>query len=174
MAVARVGTEMRVEPDPKQLYFSAIALGPVFLIPTVRERRSNMFEIGENSVIGRYAEKSQPSKALNITFWVLQVLLAAAFLISGATKVAGTQMHVATFEDIGLGQWFRYVTGFVEMVFAFLVLIPKTAVLGAALLVATMICAVTTHLLLIGGSPLPAVVLLAIAGLVAWYRGQYS
>jgi len=50
MAVARVGTEMRVEPDLKQLYFSAIALGPVFLIPTVRERRSKMFEIGENSV----------------------------------------------------------------------------------------------------------------------------
>ena len=103
MAVARVGIEMKAEPDPNQLYFSAIALGPVFLIPTVRERRSKMFEIGENSVIERYAEKSQPSKALNITFWVLQVSLAAAFLISGGTKVAGAQMHVATFERHRVG-----------------------------------------------------------------------
>ena len=133
-----------------------------------------MFEIGDNSVNAGYAHKSQPSKALNITLWVLQVLLAAAFLIAGATKVLGVHMQVATFEDIGLGQWFRYFTGFVEMVFAILVLIPETAVLGAALLVATMIGAVATHLLLIGGSPLAAIVLLAIAGLVAWYRGQYG
>jgi len=67
-----------------------------------------MFEVSDNSVIGFYARDAQPSKALNVTFWILQFLTAAAFLIAGATKLAGAEVHVATFEKIGVGQWFRY------------------------------------------------------------------
>ena len=45
-----------------------------------------MFDVEDNSVIGFYAQQRRRSKALNITFWVLQSLAAAAFLIAGATK----------------------------------------------------------------------------------------
>lgn len=44
---------------------------------------------------------------------------------------------------------------------------------GAALLAATMIAAIETRVFMIGGSPVPALVLLALAGLEAWYRGLY-
>jgi len=40
---------------------------------------------------------------------------------TSATKLA--PMHVATFEKIGLGQWFRYLTGTVEVIGAILIMI---------------------------------------------------
>src|SRR5262249_60535791 len=89
--------------------------------------------MSDNSVVA-LPEESQPSKALNVTLWVLQALAAAAFLMAGGTKLAGAEMHVAMFEKIGLGQWLRYFTGSVEVICAVLLLLPKTAGIGAALL----------------------------------------
>jgi hypothetical protein len=125
---------MNGEPDPKLLHFSAIAFGPVFILPAVRERRATMFEVADNSVIGRYTGASRPSKTLDVTFWVLQFLLAAVFLLAGTTKLAGAQIHVETFEKLGVGQWFRYFTGIVEVIAAILIIVPRTVVVGAALL----------------------------------------
>ena len=131
-----------------------------------------MFEVADNSVIGRYAA-SRASTTLDGASWVLQLLLAAVFLIAGTTKLAGAQMHVESFEKLGVGQWFRYFTGTVEVIAAILIIVPKTVVVGAALLAATMVGAIDTHVFVIGGSPVPALVLLAFAALVAWYRGLY-
>jgi putative oxidoreductase len=125
--------------------------------------------MSDNSVVA-LSEESQPSKALNVTLWILQALAAAAFLMAGGTKLAGAEMHVAMFEKIGLGQWLRYFTGSLEVISAVLLLLPKTAGIGAALLTATMAGAVATHLFIIGGSPLPAIMLLLVTSVVAWYR----
>ena|SRR5499426_908919 len=129
--------------------------------------------MSDNSVVA-LSEESQPSKALSVTLWTLQALAAAAFLMAGATKLAGAEMHVAMFGKIGLGQWLRYFTGSVEVICAVLLLLPKTAGIGAALLAATMAGAVATHLFIIGGSPLPAIMLLLITAAVAWYRRPES
>jgi len=129
--------------------------------------------MSDNSVVA-LSEESQPSKALNVTLWVLQALAAAAFLMAGGTKLAGAETHVAMFEKIGLGQWLRYFTGSVEVICAVLLLLPKTAGIGAALLAATMAGAVATHLFIIGGSAAPALVLLLITAAVAWYRRPES
>jgi uncharacterized membrane protein YphA (DoxX/SURF4 family) len=125
--------------------------------------------MSDNTVVA-LSEESQPSKALNVTLWILQALAAAAFLMAGGTKLAGAEMHVAMFEKIGLGQWLRYFTGSLEVISAVLLLLPKTAGIGAALLTATMAGAVATHLFIIGGSAAPALVLLLITAAVAWYR----
>jgi uncharacterized membrane protein YphA (DoxX/SURF4 family) len=109
-----------------------------------------------------------PTKAARITSWVLRLLSAAAFISAGGAKLAGVPMMVAIFEQIGAGQWFRILTGVVEIVGGIAILLPATAAFGAVLLAVTMVCAVFTHLALIGGSPLPAIVLLAITSTVAW------
>ena len=132
-----------------------------------------MFEVADNSVIGRYAAASRPSAMLDVAFWVLQLLLAAVFLIAGTTKLAGAQMHVETFEKLGVGQWFRYFTGSIEVIAAIMIIVPRTVVVGAALLSATMIAAIETQLVVIGGSPVPPLVLLVLAAVVAWYHGLY-
>ena len=133
-----------------------------------------MFEASDNSVIGRYARAYRPSKGLSITFRVLQFLLAAAFLSAGAAALAGAHVPVETFEKIGLGQWLRYYTGGLEVVFASLLMIPRTAALAAAVLAAIMVGAVAAHLLVIGGSTIPAVVLFLLTAALAWYRNLYE
>jgi uncharacterized membrane protein YphA (DoxX/SURF4 family) len=129
-----------------------------------------MFQVSDNSVIGPHAGESRSSKALNITFWILQGLLAATFLVAGTTKLASPQMQVALFEKIGFGQWFRYFTGGLEVIGAILVLVPRTAGFAATLLGMTMVGAVEIHLLITGGSPIASIVLLVIAIAVTWYH----
>lgn len=100
-------------------------------------------------------------------------LLALAFALAGAAKLAGAAMMVATFETLGLGQWFRYVTGLIELGGAVLLFVPGLQALGAALLLCTMIGAVAAHLLVLGPSAVPAVVLGLMAAVVLYrHRDQ--
>ena len=101
-----------------------------------------------------------------IGLWVVKALLAAAFLGAGGAKLYGVPMMVQIFEQIGLGQWFRYLTGSLEVLGGIAVVLPATAGLGGALLVAIMIGAIFTHLLVLPGSPIPAIVLLALSAMV--------
>lgn len=94
--------------------------------------------------------------------WALQILLAAAFLGAGLSKLAGASAMLELFDAIALGQWFRYVTGVVEVGGAVLLLVPGLAVAGAALLGTTMVFAVLTHLFVLQNGPAAAIVLLAL------------
>jgi uncharacterized membrane protein YphA (DoxX/SURF4 family) len=92
------------------------------------------------------------------------------FLMAGGSKLAGAAPMVAMFATIGIGQWFRYLTGTIEVVSAVLLLIPSLAFFGAAALASTMAGAIFTHLFIIGGNPAVPIVLLAITAIVAWVR----
>jgi hypothetical protein len=92
------------------------------------------------------------------------------FLLAGGSKLAGVPVMVAMFDAIGVGQWFRYVTGFIEAASAIALLAPALAPFGAVALVPTMVGAIATHLFVIGGSPAVAVVLLFGSLAVAWAR----
>ncbi|HEX9390369.1 MAG TPA: DoxX family protein [Usitatibacteraceae bacterium] len=100
--------------------------------------------------------------------WALRLLLALAFGAAGAAKLAGAVQMIQVFDLIGIGQWFRYVTGVVEVAGAVLLLVPSMGFFGGLLLGVTMVFAVATHLLMIGGSPVPAVVLAVLSGFVAY------
>jgi putative oxidoreductase len=50
-----------------------------------------------------------------IGFWALKLVLAALFLFTGGAKLAGLPAMVEVFERVGLGQWFRYLTGILEV-----------------------------------------------------------
>jgi len=100
--------------------------------------------------------------------WTVRVLLALAFSAAGTAKLASAAPMVQIFDLIGIGQWFRYLTGFVEVAGAVLLLVPSTGFVGGLLLCLTMAFAVMTHLLIIGGNPVPAIVLAVLSGLVAY------
>ena len=103
-----------------------------------------------------------------IGHWALRGFLALAFGAAGAAKLAGAPPMVLIFEDIGVGQWFRLVTGGIEVAGALMLLRLQSVFWGAALLACTMVGAVLTHLVVIGGSPVPALVLLIAALVLAW------
>ena len=105
-----------------------------------------------------------------VALWVTQIGLAAMFMFVGGLKLTGAPQLVALFDAIGIGQWFRYVTGSIEVVSAVALLVPSWAAFGALLLIPTMVGAVATHLFIVGGSAQPATVLLIGSLVVAWAR----
>ena len=123
-----------------------------------------------NKAVPSAARKKAPGKAKNIALWILQVLVAFAFLGAGFGKLSGQPMMVEMFDKLGLGQWFRYLTGAIELGSAILLLVPRLTFVGAGLLVCTMTGAVIAHLLKLGGSPVPPLVLLTLSGVIAWGR----
>lgn len=112
----------------------------------------------------------QPSRLTQGLDWLVRILLALTFVSAGGMKLAGVPQFVALFDQIGIGQWFRLVTGTFEVLGGLLVLIPRTSIFGAVLLACVMLGAVFTHLAVIGGNPLPALVLLALSTVVLWLR----
>ncbi len=112
-------------------------------------------------------------RALNLTLWVLQGLTALVFLYFGAIKFDPREIFwVRLFAEVGIGQWFRYFTGGLEVICAILLLIPRASAIGAALLACTMVGAILTHVFVIRdpyASSVPAVLLLILVT-IAWRR----
>ncbi|HWE95021.1 MAG TPA: DoxX family protein [Tepidisphaeraceae bacterium] len=106
----------------------------------------------------------------NTALWVLQILAALAFLAAGTMKLMGGQEVVAMFDKLGLGQWFRYVTGGMEVLGGLLLLVPSLCGVGALMLVCVMVGAITAHLTKLGGSPIAAIILLCITAVIALGR----
>ena len=105
-----------------------------------------------------------------IALSVVQIGLAGMFLLAGGSKLLGAPAMVALFNTIGIGQWFRYATGLIEVGSALALLVPSIAVFGALALVPTMIGAVATELFIVGDSAVPPAVLLLGAVGVVWAR----
>ena len=112
----------------------------------------------------------RPGRTALIALWAIQLVVGGMFLFAGGLKLTGAPVMVATFDAIGIGQWFRYVTGGIEVVSGAALLVPWLAPFGALLLVPTMVGAIVTHVLIIGGSPIAAVLLLIGAIVIAWAR----
>src|SRR5262244_4227617 len=106
----------------------------------------------------------------NGSLWVVQVLGAMLFFLAGFAKLSGDEQMVETFAALGIGQWFRYVTGLIEIASTILLLIPASSGIVAVLAVPMMIGVILTQLLIIGGSPVLPIGLLIIASIVAWGR----
>ena len=88
---------------------------------------------------------------------------------------------VSLFGAIGLGQWFRYFTGILQLAGGVLLLVPYTARLGAALIASTMVGAMIFHVFVldtgIGGAIIPAALLpliVAAAGRAADSLGRMA
>jgi uncharacterized membrane protein YphA (DoxX/SURF4 family) len=105
-----------------------------------------------------------------IALWAVQVGLGAMFLMAGGSKLAGAPAMVTLFNVIGIGQWFRYVTGIIEVGSGLALLVPSLAVFGALALVPTMLGAVIAELFIVGDSAVPPAVLLAGVAFVLWSR----
>lgn len=113
------------------------------------------------------------SPAVNIFLWIVQIIGAVMFFIAGMSKLTGDAAMIRIFDTIGLGQWFRYFTGMVEVLAAVCLLTPRYSGLGALLLVPTMIGAIITHFFVIGGSPMVPIILVTMMAIVAIGRKEH-
>src|SRR5437870_4916352 len=100
--------------------------------------------------------------------WILRLAVAAVFFSIGSDKFNAHSMWPALFERIGLGQWFRYFTGTLQIAGAVLVLVPRTLLAGIALLACTMAGATAVWIVRFGefgNAVIPAVVLIALVAI---------
>jgi uncharacterized membrane protein YphA (DoxX/SURF4 family) len=83
--------------------------------------------------------------------WLARLVIFVVFLFFGAGKFTSNpnEPWVVLFREVGFGQWFRYFTGVLEIVGAFLVLIPQTVPVGLALLMCTTSGAVLTVIIVL-------------------------
>ena len=110
------------------------------------------------------------SRGLVILSWVLQAAAAAIFLLAGSKKLMGDPHMVEVFATVGIGQWFRILTGTLEVYGDLGLLVPRLAGLSAAMLAVVMVGATVSHLTVLGGSPALAVALLVACLAIAWLR----
>ena len=113
---------------------------------------------------------TRPHRLYAIGLWTLQILAAAFLFFSAVMKLMGAEEMVLLFDAIGIGHWFRYVTGVLQVIGAVLLVMPRLAPIGALLLAATMGGAVVTHLFVIGGSALVPTVLFVLLLGISWAR----
>jgi putative oxidoreductase len=81
-----------------------------------------------------------------LTDWVLRGGIALVFLLFGWEKFDSHSEWPSMFAQIGLGQWFRYFTGVVEMAGAAFLLVPWTVNAGLTVLSCTMAGAALIHI----------------------------
>jgi putative oxidoreductase len=90
----------------------------------------------------------------------LRVLLAIEFAGAGLMKLAAAEPMIVLFDDIGAGQWLRYVVGTLELAGAVGLVLPRLAGLAALGLAALMTGALVTHVAVLDGLPVVEAVFL--------------
>ena len=101
---------------------------------------------------------------------LIELALAAVFLLVGGAKLIGRPDMVALFRDIGAGQWFRYLTGTVEVTGAALLIIPRLSGGSAILLGGVMFVATLIELFVLHRPPVAALACLSGHAFVGWAR----
>lgn len=118
-----------------------------------------------------YAEpETRPTLWLRRSLDVTRFALAGVFALSGIAKLIHAPLMLLIFSNMGSGYMFARLVGSLEILGAAMLLFPATILPGAWLLVLIAAGAVWTHLALIGGSILPATLLLALLAAIIWNR----
>ncbi len=116
------------------------------------------------------APRTRRGRAGRLALTVLRVLLVIEFAGAGLLKLGGAEPMVQLFDEIGAGQWLRYVVGVLELAGAVGLLVPRLAGLAAAGLTGLMAGALVTQVVVLGGSPVLEVLFLAASAAVAYDR----
>ncbi|HZR42183.1 MAG TPA: DoxX family protein [Ktedonobacteraceae bacterium] len=103
--------------------------------------------------------------------WIITIFLVALFLVEAGGKLLLDAKTVQVFLKWGYPAWFVVIVGILEFTGALLFLIPRFALLGAALLVIDMIGAIVTGIIQ-GIWPIIAfsAIVLVLLVLIGWTR----
>ena len=90
------------------------------------------------------------SKKENIISWVFQVVAAVILLQTLFFKFTGAAESIYIFTTLGVEPWGRFATGIAELAAGILLLIPRTASVGAVLALGIISGAILSHLAVLG------------------------
>lgn len=95
----------------------------------------------------------------------IRTLLAIIFGVTGLNFLLGTGQIVDLFEQIGLGQGLRFVSGLLALWSGILLLIPSRAVVGSAMATAGSLGALLLQAFLAVGTPAATLVIAFLSGI---------
>lgn len=110
------------------------------------------------------------TRTTNYLAWTLQVILTFVIGGGGILKLIGDPAMIEMFDDVGIGQWFRYLVGLLELTAAIGLLIPRLRVTAAAGLVLLLVGATITNVAVLEVSPFSALVWAVLAAAVVYLR----
>ena len=105
-----------------------------------------------------------PDRIDLIRTWVPRLAMSLFFISFGSQKFAD-RYWIELFTTIGVGDWLRWVTGSLQIGGGLLLLIPRVALIGAAMLSVTMVGAMLAWMFFLG-SPGSAVIPAVILGML--------
>ena len=110
-----------------------------------------------------------PDRIDLIGTWVPRIAMSLFFLSFGGQKFTDAYW-IGVFATIGFGDWFRYLTGMMQVGGALLLLMPRTALAGAVILATTMVGAMFAWMFFLGSpgsAVIPAVICALLVALAA-------
>jgi hypothetical protein len=90
------------------------------------------------------------SKAFLISSWTLRIVAAVILLQTLFFKFTGAKESIYIFSTLGMEPWGRIGTGVMELIAAFLILLPQTVIFGAILSLGVISGAIFFHLTRLG------------------------
>jgi len=89
--------------------------------------------------------------AKTVFVWLPALFLAFVFFLQGAAKFSDSSGWAVAFRHWGYPDWFRFTVGFVELLAGALLVLRRTAPVGALLVILLMIGGIGTHI--VAGDP---------------------
>ena len=117
---------------------------------------------------------AHPQRHRRLLLEATEILLAAIFFLVGGAKLVGRRDMILLFQEIGVGQWLRYLTGTIEVAAATLLVTPLLSGVAALSLGAVMIVASLVELFVLHRPPVAALACLTGHAFVAWSRVSRS
>jgi uncharacterized membrane protein YphA (DoxX/SURF4 family) len=111
-----------------------------------------------------------PGRALNLTLWILQGLLAAFMAFSSSPKLIGHESAAAGFDTIGWGDWFMYLVGALELLGAIGLVVARVSGLAAIGLTLLMVGAAIFNATILSWPVYTPLILGVLFVVIAWGR----
>ncbi|WP_036173992.1 DoxX family protein [Massilia sp. 9096] len=105
-------------------------------------------------------------RTVRVAIWLLRIVFSLGFLFFSVMKLSGRPAMVAEFETVGLGQWFRYFTGTLELIGAVTIVVPRFSIVGAIVMLTVDLGALFAHLTVLGCDWIHAVIMAALLGVL--------
>ena len=109
-------------------------------------------------------------KPTHIALWVLAVVIALNLMAASFAKFAGADAQVDMFDELGAGQWFRYLIASFELAGAVGLLVPRVRGLAAACLSVMFVGIAIASATALDESPVIPLMMVIATGVIAYAR----
>lgn len=119
-------------------------------------------------------DNSRRAQTSAIEIWLLRILLSLVLLLAAFKNLSRQPEMVIEFDIVGLGLWFRYLTGDLELLGGLAILVPQTSIFGSLLLLTMDVGAFVAQVAILHMDRMHCIVIGALLGVVIYIQRSKS